>query len=67
VLETAELGVEDLVKVNTYITRPEDVDVNHRIRDRMLKDDGPTVTMVTVAALVHPEWRVEVEGIAAKA
>ncbi len=67
VLETAALGVEDRVKVNTYITRPEDVDVNRRIRDRMLKDDGPPVTMVRVAGLSHPEWRVEVEGIAAKA
>ncbi len=67
VLETAEMGVEDLVKVNTYITRPEDVDVNRRIRDRMLKDAGPPVTMVRVAGLSHPEWLVEVEGIAAKA
>jgi enamine deaminase RidA (YjgF/YER057c/UK114 family) len=67
VLETAGMGVEDLVKVNTYITRPEHVDVNRRIRDRMLKDDGPPVTMVRVAGLSHPEWLVEVEGIAAKA
>ncbi|MFQ6023711.1 MAG: RidA family protein [Acidiferrobacterales bacterium] len=67
VLESAGMGVEDLVKINTYITRPEDVELNRRIRDRMLKSDGPAVTMVTVAALSHPEWLVEIEGVAAKA
>jgi enamine deaminase RidA (YjgF/YER057c/UK114 family) len=67
VLESAGMRVEDLVKVNTYITRPADVDVNRRIRDLMLKDDEPPVTMFRVAGLSHPEWLVEVEGIAAKA
>lgn len=67
VLESAGMGVEDLVKINTYITRPEDVELNRRIRDRMLKNDGPAVTMVTVSALSHPEWLVEIEGVAAKA
>lgn len=67
VLESAGMDVGDLVKVNTYITRPEDVELNRRIRDKMLKNDGPAVTMVTVAALSHPEWLVEVEGVAAKA
>lgn len=66
VLQSAGMGVEHLVKVTTFITRPEDVALNRKIRDRMLKGDGPAVTMVTVAALSHPQWVVEIEGVAAK-
>ena len=66
VLEAAGMGIEHLVKVTTFITRPEDVALNRQIRDRMLNGHQPAVTMVTVAALSHPGWLVEVEGVAAK-
>ncbi len=67
ILEAASMGAEDLVRVNTYITRPADVDLNRKIRDRFVKDAGPAATMVTVARLSHPDWVVEIEAVAAKA
>ncbi|MFQ5995048.1 MAG: RidA family protein [Acidiferrobacterales bacterium] len=66
VLEAAGMGIEHLVKVTTFITRPEDVALNREIRDRLLDGHQPAVTMVTVAALSHPDWLVEIEGVAAK-
>ena len=66
ILEAAGMGAEDLVKVNTYMTRPEDVELQRKIRDRVVKDGGPAATMVTVARLSHPDWIVEIEGIAVK-
>ena len=67
ILEAADMGAEDLVKVNTYITRPEDVELNCRARDRFVKDAGPAATNVIVARLSYPEWVVEIEAVAAKA
>ena len=67
ILEAAGFGAEDLVKVNTFMTRPEDVELQRKIRDRVVKDGGPAATMVTVVRLSHPDWIVEIEAVAAKA
>jgi enamine deaminase RidA (YjgF/YER057c/UK114 family) len=66
ILEAADMGAEDLVKVNTYITHPKYVDLNCRYRDRFVKDAGPAATNVIVARLSYPEWVVEIEAVAAK-
>lgn len=67
VLDSAGMGPEDLVRVNVYITNPEDVALNRGSWQKIARNGGPAITMVTVARLSHPEWVVEVEAIAAKA
>ena len=67
VLADADMGPEDLVRVNVYITDPEDVELNRNAWRRISKAGGPAITMVTVKRLSHPDWTVEVEAIAAKA
>jgi enamine deaminase RidA (YjgF/YER057c/UK114 family) len=67
VLESAGMGPEHLVRVNVYITRPEDVELNRASWAKVAKNGGPAITMVTVARLSHPDWVVEVEVVAAKA
>jgi enamine deaminase RidA (YjgF/YER057c/UK114 family) len=66
VLESAGMGVENLVKVNHYLTKPENIPGYGEVRSRMLGAARPASTMVVVASLVKPEWLVEVEAIAAK-
>ena len=66
VLADADMGPEDLVRVNVYITDPEDVELNRDAWRRISKAGGPAITMVTVKRLSHPDWTVEVEAIAAK-
>lgn len=67
VLAAANMGPEDLVRVNVYITDPEDVELNRSAWRRISKDGGPAITMVTVRRLSHPDWTVEIEAVAAKA
>jgi 2-iminobutanoate/2-iminopropanoate deaminase len=67
VLDSAGMRPEDLVRVNVYITNPEDVALNRGSWQKIARNGGPAITMVTVAQLSHPEWVVEVEAIAAKA
>ncbi len=66
VLESAGMGVENLVKVNHYLTKPENIPGYLEVRARMLGAARPASTLVVVQGLVKPEWLVEVEAIAAK-
>ena len=67
VLAAADMAPADIVKVTTYITRPEDFKVHPRIRAQYLGGARPTATAVCVSALAAPEYLCEIEVIAAKA
>ncbi|MDJ0949660.1 MAG: RidA family protein [Alphaproteobacteria bacterium] len=67
VLESAGMGPQDLVRVNGFITHAEDVAVFRGVRDRMLGGAEPASTLLVVAGLAHPDWRIEIEAVAAKA
>jgi len=56
--------VQNIVKLNTYLT-----DIRHRaelgaIREEFFGKKGPASTLVAVAALAQPEWLIEIEAIA---
>ena len=57
----------NLVKVNVYLLRPEDIPALRTARDRFQGDARPASTLVVVSRLVRPEWLVEIEAIAAQA
>jgi 2-iminobutanoate/2-iminopropanoate deaminase len=67
VLASAGMAPGDLVKVNVYLTRPEDIPALRAARDRFQGDARPASTLVVVQALARPEWRVEIEAVAARA
>jgi 2-iminobutanoate/2-iminopropanoate deaminase len=66
VLKHAGLDVNNLVKVTSFLTRPEDIPAYGKIRDRFLGDMRPATTMLVVQALARPNLLIEVEAIAAK-
>jgi enamine deaminase RidA (YjgF/YER057c/UK114 family) len=55
----------DLVRLNTYVTRREDIGKFREIRDRFTGGYECASTLVVVAALAAPGWLVEIEAIAA--
>ena len=65
VVNAAGMGLEDVVKVTAYLTRPEDVGLFREVRDTLLDGAQPASTLVIVAGLAHPDWLVEIEVIAA--
>jgi enamine deaminase RidA (YjgF/YER057c/UK114 family) len=67
VLAAAGMGIENLVKVNHYITRREDLAAYREVRARFLKDHLPASTLLVISALARDEALVEVEAVAAKA
>ncbi len=54
-------GVGDVVRTRMYITDPADADAVGRAHGAAFGDAAPAATMVVVAALLDPAWRVEIE------
>jgi len=67
VLAEAGMGAEDIVRLNSYVTDAADVPKFRAGRDAVMGDAMPASTLVVVSALIHPDLKVEVEAVAAKA
>jgi enamine deaminase RidA (YjgF/YER057c/UK114 family) len=52
----------DVVRTRMYITDPADADAVGAVHGEIFRDVRPTSTMVVVAALLRPEWRIEIEA-----
>jgi enamine deaminase RidA (YjgF/YER057c/UK114 family) len=59
------MTARDIVKLNVFLTRADDVPTWRAARDRLLPDEPVASTLLVVAALASPAWLVEVEAIAA--
>ena len=59
-----ELGgsAANVVRTRMYITDPADADAIGAVHGEMFRDIRPASTMVVVAALLRPEWRIEIEA-----
>ncbi len=60
----AELGgsVADVVRTRMYIVDPADADAVGAVHKEVFGEVRPASTMVVVAALLRPEWRIEIEA-----
>ena len=52
----------DVVRTRMYITDPSDADAIGAVHGELFRDIRPASTMVVVAALLRPEWRIEIEA-----
>ena len=50
------------MRTRMYLTDPTDADVVSRVHGEVFGDVRPATTMVIVAALVDPRWRLEIEA-----
>lgn len=59
-----ELGgtADDVVRTRMFITDPADADAVGNVHGEFFSEARPTATMVVVAKLLRPEWRVEIEA-----
>ena len=59
-----ELGgsIADVVRTRMFIVDPTDAEAVGRAHGAVFADIRPAATMVVVAALLRPEWRVEIEA-----
>ena len=66
ILAEAGMSYADIVKVQTFVTRPEYLAKTSAVRKRVLGDHRPTATLMCITSLASPEYMVEIEAIAAK-
>lgn len=67
ILEEAGMGARDIVRINAYLTDKADIGEYRGIRDRMLNNYATASTMLVISALAAPQFRIEIEVVAAKA
>lgn len=66
ILAEAGMGVGNIVRLNQYLTRRDDLDAYRAIRARHLGDARPASTLLLVGELIWPEMLIEIEVVAAK-
>jgi enamine deaminase RidA (YjgF/YER057c/UK114 family) len=65
ILAGAGLGLNDIVRLNAYVTAREHMRPYMAVRDRYVGDPPPASTLVIVSGFTRPEFLVEVEATAA--
>jgi len=65
VLQAAGGDLKDLMKMTTYITKIEDRPAVAEVRSEVFKGELPASTLIVVKSLFHPDFLIEIEGVAA--
>ena len=66
ILEAAGMGVANLVKINQYMVRAEDIAAYPPIRLRHLGDHRPASMLSVVSLLVRPNILFEIDAVASE-
>jgi enamine deaminase RidA (YjgF/YER057c/UK114 family) len=61
-LKQAGSSIEHVYRTRIYLTRAGDWEAVGRIHGKFFSITRPAATMVVVAALLNPAWRVEIEA-----
>jgi enamine deaminase RidA (YjgF/YER057c/UK114 family) len=66
-LAEAGMSFADIVRINAYVTDRAHMAPYMAVRDRYVAQPPPASTLMIVSGFTRPEFKVEVEAIAAKA
>jgi len=66
-LAEAGMSFGDIIRINAYVTNRAHMAAYMAVRDRYVAQPPPASTLVIVTGFTRPEFKVEVEAIAAKA
>ncbi|HEX4039399.1 MAG TPA: RidA family protein [Acidobacteriaceae bacterium] len=61
-LEKAQARLEDVARTRIYLTHVEDWEAVGKVHGEFFGSIRPAATMVVVAGLLNPSWRVEIEA-----
>jgi 2-iminobutanoate/2-iminopropanoate deaminase len=66
ILAEAGMSLSDVVRFNAYVTRREDMAGYMKVRDEFVASPPPASTLMIVQGFTRPEFRVEIEALAAR-
>jgi enamine deaminase RidA (YjgF/YER057c/UK114 family) len=58
----AGAGIDQVVRTRMFVTDPTDADAVGRAHAAVFSEIRPTASMVVVAGLLDPRWKVEIEA-----
>ncbi|MBN9026507.1 RidA family protein [Kaistia sp. MMO-174] len=67
ILTAGGMELSDIVRLNAFVTRREDMRRYMNVRDRFVSEPLPASTLYIVTGFTRPEFLVEIEAVAAKA
>lgn len=65
ILADGDMGPADLVRLTAYLIDPADLAAYMAVRDRYVGTPPPASTLLVVQALARPQFRIEIEAVAA--
>lgn len=65
VLDSAGMGLADIVRINAFVTDRAHLPGYMKVRDRLFADPAPASTLMIVSGFAREEFKVEIEVIAA--
>jgi enamine deaminase RidA (YjgF/YER057c/UK114 family) len=65
VLRARGMGAQHIIKTTAFLTSKEYLSSYREVRDRLLGTEAPASTLLVVAGLARPQFKVEIEAIAA--
>jgi 2-iminobutanoate/2-iminopropanoate deaminase len=66
ILQSADMGIPDVVKVNTFLRRRTDAPAYSKVRAQFLGSHRPAALGLVVSEMFRAEYLVEVEVVAAQ-
>ena len=67
ILGEAGMTMSDLVRINAYVSSAEYLSGYMKVRDEFVSNPPPASTLMIVQGFARPEYKVEIEAIAARA
>jgi 2-iminobutanoate/2-iminopropanoate deaminase len=67
ILSEASMSFDDLVRLNAYVASAQYLGGYMKVRDEFVSNPPPASTLVIVQGFARPEFKVEVEAVAARA
>ena len=65
ILGEAGMTMGDIARISAYVTERADMKAYMEVRDRVVADPPPASTLMIVSGFTRPEFKVEIEVIAA--
>ncbi len=67
ILAEAGMGLGDLVRLNAFVSSAEHLGGYMRVRDEFVSTPPPASTLMVVSGFARPQFKVEIEAVAARA